>query len=72
MRGSQESEPLRRRQSKTDEIVAIRILNVILQVCLSLLGTWQGPGWIPGKSSLLQVIISIQSMILCDEVRGHD
>ena len=37
------------------------------KVCLSLLGTWQGPGWVPGKSTLLQVLISIQSMILCDE-----
>lgn len=25
------------------------------KVCLSLLGTWQGPGWIAGKSTLLQV-----------------
>jgi len=37
------------------------------KVCLSLLGTWSGPGWIPGKSTLLQVLISIQSMILSDE-----
>ncbi|KAG0140723.1 hypothetical protein CROQUDRAFT_52816, partial [Cronartium quercuum f. sp. fusiforme G11] len=25
------------------------------KVCLSLLGTWQGPGWIPRKSTLSQV-----------------
>ncbi|GJJ07550.1 hypothetical protein Clacol_001752 [Clathrus columnatus] len=37
------------------------------KVCLSLLGTWSGPGWVPGKSTLLQVLISIQSMILCEE-----
>ncbi|KAF9009093.1 ubiquitin conjugating enzyme family protein [Cyathus striatus] len=37
------------------------------KVCLSLLGTWTGPGWVAGKSTLLQVLISIQSMILCDE-----
>ncbi|TFL06053.1 hypothetical protein BDV98DRAFT_499797 [Pterulicium gracile] len=37
------------------------------KVCLSLLGTWQGPGWVSGRSTLLQVLISIQSMILCDE-----
>ncbi|KIY49167.1 hypothetical protein FISHEDRAFT_65234 [Fistulina hepatica ATCC 64428] len=37
------------------------------KVCLSLLGTWQGPGWIAGRSTLLQVLISIQSMILNDE-----
>ncbi|EJD00913.1 uncharacterized protein FOMMEDRAFT_135199 [Fomitiporia mediterranea MF3/22] len=37
------------------------------KVCLSLLGTWSGPSWVSGKSTLLQVLISIQSMILCDE-----
>ncbi|TFK55677.1 hypothetical protein OE88DRAFT_1652098 [Heliocybe sulcata] len=37
------------------------------KVCLSLLGTWSGPGWVSGKSTLLQVLISIQSMILCEE-----
>ncbi|KAF8313070.1 hypothetical protein DL93DRAFT_1188221 [Clavulina sp. PMI_390] len=37
------------------------------KVCLSLLGTWSGPGWIAGKSTLLQVLISIQSMILNEE-----
>jgi hypothetical protein len=40
---------------------------MIQKVCLSLLGTWTGPGWIPGKSTLLQVLISIQSLILSDE-----
>ena len=34
------------------------------KVCLSLLGTWDGPGWIPKESSLLQVLMSIQSLIL--------
>jgi ubiquitin-protein ligase len=33
------------------------------RVCLSLLGTWSGPGWIEQQSTLLQVLISIQSMI---------
>lgn len=37
------------------------------KVCLSLLGTWSGPGWVAGKSTLLQVLISIQSMILWSE-----
>ncbi|KAF8627164.1 hypothetical protein AX15_004484 [Amanita polypyramis BW_CC] len=37
------------------------------KVCLSLLGTWSGPGWVAGKSTLLQVLVSIQSMILCEE-----
>jgi len=34
------------------------------KVCLSLLGTWQGPGWQPGKSTVLQVLVSIQGLIL--------
>lgn len=33
------------------------------QVCLSLLGTWTGPSWEPGVSTLLQVLISLQSMV---------
>ena len=33
------------------------------KVCLSLLGTWSGPGWDPHTSTLLQVLISIQSLI---------
>ncbi|TFY83061.1 hypothetical protein EWM64_g951 [Hericium alpestre] len=37
------------------------------KVCLSLLGTWSGPGWSAGRSTLLQVLVSIQSMILCEE-----
>ena len=34
------------------------------KVCLSLLGTWSGPAWQPGESTLLQVLVSIQSLIL--------
>ena len=34
------------------------------KVCLSLLGTWSGPGWDPKESMILQIILSIQSMIL--------
>lgn len=34
------------------------------KVCLSLLGTWTGPGWIANKSTLLQVLVSIQGLIL--------
>ncbi len=36
------------------------------KVCLSLLGTWAGPGWVPGTSTLSQVLISVQSQIMCD------
>jgi len=37
------------------------------KVCLSLLGTWDGPGWIKGESTLLQVLVSIQSLIFVGE-----
>ena len=33
-------------------------------VCLSLLGTWEGEPWNPATSTLLQVLVSIQSLIL--------
>ncbi|OSD00825.1 hypothetical protein PYCCODRAFT_1478855 [Trametes coccinea BRFM310] len=50
------------------------------KVCLSLLGTWEGRPeemWQPRKSTLLQVLVSIQSMILIEHPwfnepgRGH-
>lgn len=34
------------------------------KVCLSLLGTWEGPGWNPKESTVMQVLVSIQSLIL--------
>lgn len=37
------------------------------KVCLSLLGTWSGRQnemWIPGTSTMLQVLVSIQALIL--------
>ena len=34
------------------------------KVCLSLLGTWHGEPWNPRASTLLQVLVSIQSLIL--------
>ena len=34
------------------------------KVCLSLLGTWEGPSWDPTSSTLLQVLVSIQALIL--------
>ena len=37
------------------------------KICLSLLGTWSGEPWRPGQSTILQVLVSIQSMIFCDE-----
>lgn len=37
------------------------------KVCLSLLGTWEGEPWKPGESTLLQVLITLQAMILCEE-----
>lgn len=35
------------------------------KVCLSLLGTWQGPGWTP-ESTLLQLIVSVQGLVLIE------
>jgi len=37
------------------------------KVCLSLLGTWSGPSWDPQRSTLLQVIVSIQGLVLVEE-----
>jgi len=37
------------------------------KVCLSLLGTWAGPGWVPNQSTLLQVLLSIQSLIFVND-----
>ena len=34
------------------------------KVCLSLLGTWSGPSWTPKESTLLQVLVSLQSLVL--------
>mmetsp|Transcript_25385 Transcript_25385/g.54609 ORF Transcript_25385/g.54609 Transcript_25385/m.54609 type:complete len:593 (-) Transcript_25385:473-2251(-) len=34
------------------------------KVCLSLLNTWSGPKWDPGQSSILQILVSIQGLIL--------
>ncbi len=36
------------------------------KVCLSLLGTWSGPSW-TSSSTILQVLLTIQSMILVEE-----
>lgn len=42
-----------------------------LQVCLSLLGTWTGRQscelWNPQSSTVLQVLISIQALVLCEQ-----
>ena len=38
------------------------------KVCLSLIGTWHGTPeeqWQPYKSTIMQILISIQSMLLC-------
>lgn len=37
------------------------------KVCLSLLNTWSGQRWTPGQSTILQVLVSIQAMVFCDE-----
>jgi ubiquitin-protein ligase len=37
------------------------------KVCLSLLGTWSGPGWDPVHSSLLQILLSISALIFIEK-----
>lgn len=37
------------------------------KVCLSLLGTWAGPGWDPNHSTLLQVLVSLQGLVLVED-----
>lgn len=37
------------------------------KVCLSLLGTWNGPGWDKETSTIYQIILSIQCMIFVEE-----
>eukprot|EP00475_Leptophrys_vorax_P024205 TRINITY_DN33364_c0_g1_i2.p1 TRINITY_DN33364_c0_g1~~TRINITY_DN33364_c0_g1_i2.p1 ORF type:complete len:500 (+),score=148.33 TRINITY_DN33364_c0_g1_i2:53-1501(+) len=36
------------------------------KVCLSLLGTWEGPGWNSETSSLLQLLVSLQALVFVD------
>jgi len=42
------------------------------KVCLSLLGTWSGPGWEPGVSTLSQVLIAIQAQILVEQPYANE
>jgi len=37
------------------------------KVCLSLLGTWSGPSWDPQRSTMLQVLVSLQGLVLVEE-----
>ncbi|KAJ4384205.1 hypothetical protein N0V86_001052 [Didymella sp. IMI 355093] len=37
------------------------------KVCLSLLGTWPGEPWKSGQSTLLQVLVSLQAMVFCEQ-----
>lgn len=37
------------------------------KVCLSILGTWPGPSWDPQRSTLLQVVVSIQGLVLVEQ-----
>jgi len=36
------------------------------KICISLLGTWQGPGWDPETSTILQLLVSIQALVFVD------
>jgi ubiquitin-protein ligase len=42
------------------------------KVCLSLLGTWAGPGWTKGVSTLSQVLLSIQAQILVEKPYANE
>jgi ubiquitin-protein ligase len=42
------------------------------KVCLSLLGTWAGPGWAKGVSTLSQVLLSIQAQILVEKPYANE
>jgi hypothetical protein len=44
----------------------MRLANGVI-VCLSLLGTFSGEPWRPGQSTILQVLISLQAMIFCED-----
>ncbi|KAH6850516.1 hypothetical protein B0I37DRAFT_413911 [Chaetomium sp. MPI-CAGE-AT-0009] len=37
------------------------------KICLSLLGTWRGQPWNPDRSTILQLLVSIQAMIFNDQ-----
>ncbi|KAI1377037.1 hypothetical protein F4677DRAFT_65243 [Hypoxylon crocopeplum] len=37
------------------------------KICLSLLGTWSGEPWRADQSTILQVLVSIQSLVLCEQ-----
>ncbi|KAK3901343.1 hypothetical protein C8A05DRAFT_16463 [Staphylotrichum tortipilum] len=37
------------------------------KICLSLLGTWSGQPWEPERSTILQILVSIQAMIFNDQ-----
>jgi len=36
------------------------------KICISLLGTWSGPGWDPVTSTILQLLVSIQALVFVD------
>jgi baculoviral IAP repeat-containing protein 6 len=50
-------------------LVLYASILIMISVCLSLINTWQGAPieqWQPGSSTLLQVLVSIQSMIFVE------
>ncbi|KAF2022336.1 UBC-like protein, partial [Aaosphaeria arxii CBS 175.79] len=42
------------------------------KVCLSLLNTFPGEPWRPAVSTILQVLVSIQAMILCEDPLSNE
>ena len=64
-----------------NEIRKINTLIILIdlyhegKVCLSLLGTWRGQtseNWNPNQSTLLQVLISIQSIVMSQWVYQNE
>ncbi|KAK1380352.1 putative ubiquitin-conjugating enzyme E2 23 [Heracleum sosnowskyi] len=41
-------------------------------VCLSILNTWEGPSWQPNESTVLQVLVSIQGLVLNEQPFYND
>lgn len=46
------------------------VLLLLLQVCVSILGTWHGPGW-SAAMSLSSVLLSIQTLMTPEPYRNE-
>ena len=57
--------------SQLSAIVGTELAPCVGQVCLSLLGTWSGPSWVPGESTILQVRLPPLTPLLASIRRTH-